>query len=134
MKRVHSSAKLIPWFYFFFQIFCTFKFSCNHRLRTPNEAFFHWNPELLGLGSQIRQINSGPFWVFSAELSAPILVQWVPCWCFFIIQPLVLQKKYAFIIYIHIPNIYLGFKFGSQRIRDLAIVCPYNLRKKSTLH
>ena len=47
-----------------------------HWLRTPNEAFFHWNPKLLGLGRQIRQINraakfnSGAFGVFSAELSA----------------------------------------------------------------
>ena len=50
----------------------------KHGLRTPNEAFFHQNPELLGLGRQI-----GPkiwsFWVFSADLSAPILVLWVPC-------------------------------------------------------
>ena len=30
-------------------------------LRTSNEAFFHWNPELLGLGRQIGQINSGAF-------------------------------------------------------------------------
>ena len=28
------------------------------------------------------------------------------------------------ILYIQIPNIYLGFEFGPQRIRDLAIVCP----------
>ena len=49
--------------------------SRKHELRTPNEAFFHWNPELLGLGRQIGQINSGAFGVFSAELSAPILVQ-----------------------------------------------------------
>jgi hypothetical protein len=26
-------------------------------------------------------------------------------------------------LYIHIPNIYLGFEFGLQRIRDLAFVC-----------
>ena len=51
-------------------------------LRTPNKAFFHWNPELLGLGRQIGQINSGAFGVFSAKLSAPILVQWVSCPCF----------------------------------------------------
>ena len=50
----------------------------KHGLRTPNEAFFHWNPELLGLGRQIGQINSGAFGVISAKLSAPILVQWVP--------------------------------------------------------
>ena len=51
----------------------------DHGLRTPNEAFFHWNLELLGLDWQIGQINSGPFGVFLDELSASILVQWVPC-------------------------------------------------------
>ena len=39
-----------------------------HGLRTPNEAFFHWNPELLGLSWQIMQINSGAFQVFSSKL------------------------------------------------------------------
>ena len=47
----------------------------SHGLRMPNEAFFHYNPELLGLGRQFGQINFGAFGVFSAELSAPILVQ-----------------------------------------------------------
>ena len=28
------------------------------------------------------------------------------------------------LLYIHILNIYLGFEFGPQRIRDLAFVCP----------
>ena len=45
-----------------------------HELRTPNEAFFHQNPKLLGLGRQIGQVHFGAFWVFSADLSAPILV------------------------------------------------------------
>ena len=44
-----------------------------HGLRTLNEAFFHRNPKLLGLGRQIGQINFGAFGAFSAELSAPIL-------------------------------------------------------------
>ena len=43
-------------------------------LRTPNEAFFHLNSKLLDLGRQIGQIKFGTCWVFSAELSAPILV------------------------------------------------------------
>ena len=61
-----------------------------HGLRTPNEAFFHWNTEFLGLGGQIWQINSGAFGIFSAKLlSASILLR-VPCPCFF--QPLFLQK------------------------------------------
>ena len=56
--------------------------SLNHGLRTPNEAFFHRNPKLLGLGRQFGQINFGAFGVFSADLSAPILVLWVLCPCF----------------------------------------------------
>ena len=36
----------------------------GHELQTPNEAFFHWNPELLG--RQIGEITSGAFGVFSA--------------------------------------------------------------------
>jgi hypothetical protein len=95
----------------------------DHGLRTPNEAFFNGNPELLGLGRQIGQINSWAFGVFSAELSAPILVQLVPCPCF----PLFNHYFYIKLgLYIHIPNIYLGlrFEFGPQRIKDLAFVCP----------
>ena len=30
----------------------------------PIKPFFHWNPELLGLGRQIRQINSGAFGIY----------------------------------------------------------------------
>jgi hypothetical protein len=40
----------------------------KHRLRTPNEAFFHQNPKFLGLGRQIGQINFGAFGVFWADL------------------------------------------------------------------
>ena len=54
----------------------------KHGLRTPKEAFFHRNPKLLGLGRQLVQINFGAFGVFSADLSAPILVLWVLCPCF----------------------------------------------------
>ena len=32
-----------------------------HGLRTPNEAFFREIPELLGLGRQSRQVDSGTF-------------------------------------------------------------------------
>ena len=80
-----------------------------HGLRTPNEAFFHWNPELLG--RQIGQINSGAFGVFLAELSAPILVQWVPFPCF----PLFNHYFYKILsLYIHTPNIYLGLGLGFE--------------------
>ena len=105
-------------------IFIQFLRSCvHHGLRTPNEAFFHWNSELMGLSRQIGEINSRAFGVFSAKLSLPILVQWVPCPCFPLFNHY-FYKKLS--LYIHIPNIYLGlgFEFGPQRIRDLAFVCP----------
>ena len=40
----------------------------QHGPWTPNEAFFHWNPELFGLGRQFGQINSGAFGIFSTKL------------------------------------------------------------------
>jgi hypothetical protein len=49
-------------------------FVIRHGLRTPNEAFFHRNPKLLGLGRQFGQIHFGAFGGISANLSAPILV------------------------------------------------------------
>ena len=41
------------------------------------DAFFHWNLEILGLGGQIGQTNSGAFGVLSAKLSVPIVVNTV---------------------------------------------------------
>ena len=67
-------------------------YSACHGLRTPNEAFFHLNPELLGLGRQIGQIHSGAFAVFAVKLSAPIFVQWVPCPCFPLFNPYFYKK------------------------------------------
>ena len=46
----------------------------DYGLRTPNEAIFHQNPKLLGVGRQFGQISFGAFGVFSTNLSAPILV------------------------------------------------------------
>ena len=91
----------------------------------PIQPFIHKNPKVLGLGRHFGQINYAAFGVFSADLSAPILVLWVPCPCF----PLISHYFYKKLsLYIQIPNIYLelGFKFefGLQRIRDLAIVRP----------
>jgi hypothetical protein len=40
----------------------------------PNEAFFHRNPKLFGLGRPFEQINFAAFGIFLADLSAPILV------------------------------------------------------------
>ena len=56
-------------------IFCRRMFGHCPVLRTPNEAFFHQIPKLLGLGRKFGQINFGAFGVFSANLSAPILAQ-----------------------------------------------------------
>ena len=69
------------------------------------------------------QIYFGPFGVFWADLSAPILVLWVLCPCFLLIKHYFYNKLS---LYIQIPNVYLGlrFEFGPQRIRDLAFVCP----------
>ena len=84
------------------------------------KPFFIEIPNFLGLGRQFGQINFGAFGVSSANLSAPILIM------FSINQPLFLQKVS---LYIQIPNIYLGlgFEFGPQRIRDLAIVCKQSV-------
>ena len=99
----------------FLSYFCN---SQNHGLWKP---FFHRNPKLWGLGRQIEWINSGAFGVISADLSAPILVQWVPCPCFSLFNNH-FYKKLS--LDIHIPNINLGlvFEFGPQRIRDLAFI------------
>ena len=96
-------------------------FYWNHGLRMPNEAFFHRNDKLLGLGRQFGQINFGALGEFSYALSAPILILWVPCPCFPLINHY-FYKKLS--IYTQIPNIFLGlgFEFEHQRIRDIAIV------------
>ena len=45
-----------------------------HGLGKPNDAFFHRNPKLQGLSRQFGQIIFGALGVFSADLSAPIMV------------------------------------------------------------
>ena len=87
----------------------------GHGLRMPNEAFFHRNPKLFGLSRQFGQINFGSFGASSSDLSAPILVLWVPCPYFPLINHYFYKKLSH---YIQIPNIHLGlgFEFGSQII------------------
>ena len=87
---------------------------------TDYEAFFHRNSKLLGLGRQFGQIHFGAFGGISANLSAPILVLWVPCPCFLLIINHYFHKKLN--LYIQIPI--FEFEFGLQRIKELAIVCP----------
>ena len=73
--------------------------------RQMKRFFFHQNPKGLGLGRQFGQIKFGAFGVISAALSAPILL---------LVHVFYLQK-----------TLYpMGFEFGPQRIRALAIVCP----------
>ena len=62
----------------------------------PNEAFFLSKSQTFGLG----QINFGAFGVFLANLS--------------LVQVFVNQSLF----------LHLGFEFGSETIRDLAIECP----------
>ena len=87
----------------------------DHWLRTPNEAFFYWNPELLGLGRQFWQVNIGAFGVFSAGLLAPNLVL-VPCPCFTLINHY-FYKKLS--LYIQNPKYLFGIG-----IWIWAIMCP----------
>ena len=87
----------------------------------PNEAFFHWNPELLGLGGQIGQTNSGTFGVFSAKLST----QWVPCPFFLLFNHYFYKKNYIqiqlFIWYICTYLLWIGIWIWAAKIRDLAL-------------
>ena len=58
-----------------------------HGLRSHNEAFFHRDPKLLGLGRQLGQINFGAFGIFLADLGTVS-----PLPMFSINQPLFVQK------------------------------------------
>ena len=78
----------------------SFKVACPHWLRTPNEAFF-----FIEIPDKVWGIG-----VFSGNLPAPILVLWVPCPCFPLINHYFYKKTK--------PHKYLGFgfEFGPQRI------------------
>jgi len=83
---------------------CLFK-KIIHGLWTPNEAFFHQNPNFCGIwGIFGRFGTASPLSMFS--MNQPWLI-------------IISTKKLN--LYIQIPNIYLGlgFEFGSQEI-----VCP----------
>ena len=62
--------------------------------------FGSWKKSLLGLSRQFEQINFGTFGMFPNNLSAPILILWVPCPCFLSINHY-FYKKLSFYIY---PN------------------------------
>ena len=69
------------------------------------ESFFFENPKRLGLGRQIGPKILGAFGVFSANLTAPILVLWVPC--FSLIKNYFYKKTslYIQILYIYVFGI-----------------------------
>ena len=79
-------------------------------------------------------MNFRAFGVFLANLSAPILVQQVPCPCF----PLFIHHFYKKLsLYIHIQNFHmglgLGFEFGpfvSPYFVDITIVTDEELALK----
>ena len=68
------------------------------------------------------------FWVIWSIFSQTISTHFVtvsPLSMFFIIQQFFLQKNLS--LYIHIPNIDLGFEFGLERIRNLSFMCPQSV-------
>ena len=69
-------------------------------VRGPNKAFFHRNPNLLGLDRQFGQINFGYFWTIYQH----------PFWyCVFHYSTIISTKKLS--LYIQFPKIYLGFEY-----------------------
>ena len=78
---------------------------------------------IFGLGQTNWPDKIWGIWVFSVQISAPILVLWDTCPCFPLFN-CYFYKKLG--LYIHIPNIYPGlrFEFEQKRIRNLAFVCP----------
>ena len=71
----------------------------------------------------------GYFWLIYQH---SFFVLRVPCPCFSLINQYFYKKLDH---YIQIPNIYLGlgFEFGRQRIRDLAIMCPLSVHGNKLL-
>ena len=63
-----------------------------HGLRTPNEAFFIETPNFWAWAGNLGRYILGHLGYFLANLSAPILVLWVPCPCFPLINHYVCKK------------------------------------------
>ena len=80
-----------------------------HGLWTPNEAFFHRNPEYLGLGRQIGQIDS---WAFGGILGQFISTHFgaVSPLFMFSINPTIISKKKLIFIWDWDLNLNLGRK------------------------
>ena len=71
---------------------------------TQRELFFK-NLEFLGLGWHFGLKVFAAFGGFSAGLSEPILVLWVPCSCFPLFNHYIFLKKLSF--HIQLQNVYL---------------------------
>ena len=86
----------------------------------PERAFFQ-KFETFGLGQTIWADKFWGIWGIFSRFISTFFGTVSPLFMFHINQPLFVQKTKP--LY---PNIYLGlgFKFGPQIIRDLAIVCP----------
>ena len=77
----------------------------------PMKPFFIEIPKFWGWGRQIGQINFGAFGVFSADLSAPILVSMFPNINHYF------YKKLS--LYIQITNTFLGLGFEFWAAKNL---------------
>jgi hypothetical protein len=84
---------------------------------------FSSKSQTLGLGQTIWADKFWGIWGIFGRFIRTHFGTVSPLSIFSINQPLFLKKLS---LYNQIPNIYLGlgFEFGPQRIRDLAIVCP----------
>ena len=82
-------------------------------LRKYTDYGFHRNPKLLGLGTQFGQMFKGIWGIFGRFISTHFGTVFHNT-----NQPVFLQKTKPLYKYLG-----LGFEFGPQRIKDLAIVC-----------
>ena len=93
-------------------------------LRTSNEAFFHWNPELLGSGRQIGQINFGSFWVFFGRTRNTYFGTVSPLSMFFHYSTIITTKNLAFMFISQIFILDWDLNLGRKALGNLAFVCP----------
>ena len=90
----------------------------SHGLRTPNEDFFHHNYKLLSLARQFGLIKFRAFWVLSVDLSL-ISTHFGTGSRLSMFSIISTKTKPLY------PSLKrLGFEFGPQRVRDLALACP----------
>ena len=79
-----------------------------HGLRMPNEAFFHWNPKLLGLGRQIGQINFGALVKNTFNVNLPLGLILPNCGKLVSFHQNIVSEYAKLMETIHIPSLFLG--------------------------